>query len=47
MDDGYDAVNMARVRDLVAGRPLATLPPEAMAVRGSRSRTGPSLDPGE
>jgi deoxyribonuclease-4 len=47
MDEGYDAVNMARVRDLMAGRPLPQLPPEAMTMRGSRSRTGPSMDPGE
>ncbi len=47
MDEGYDAVNMGRARDLMAGRPLAVLPPEAMTVRGSRSRTGPSLGPAE
>lgn len=47
MDEGYDAVNMARVRDLEGGRPLATLPPEAMSVRGSRSRSGPPPGPGE
>ncbi|MEX1170688.1 MAG: deoxyribonuclease IV [Chloroflexota bacterium] len=47
MDEGYDAVNMSRVRDLVAGRALAELPPEAMSVRGSRSRTGPSVGPWE
>jgi deoxyribonuclease-4 len=47
MDEGYDAVNIARVRDLVAGRPLSELPPEAMTVRGSRSRTGPSQGPEE
>jgi deoxyribonuclease-4 len=46
MDEGYDAVNMSRVRDLVAGRPLADLPPEAMSVLGSRSRTGPAMGPG-
>ena len=42
MDEGYDAVNMARARDLMAGRPLATLPPEAMSVRGQPQpeRTG-------
>lgn len=44
MDEGYDAVNVARVRDLLAGRPLADLPPEAMDVRGSRSRTHPAAD---
>jgi hypothetical protein len=47
MDEGYDAVNIARARDLVAGRPLPLLPPEAMTVRGSRSRTGPSQGPAE
>jgi len=47
MDEGYDAVNMGRVRDLLAGRPLAPLPPEAMTLRGSRSRTGPSQGPDE
>ena len=47
MDEGYDAVNIARAHDLAAGRPLAELPPEAMTVRGSRSRTGPSQGPEE
>ncbi len=46
MDEGYDAVNAARVHDLIAGRPLADLPPEALVVRGSRSRTHPAADPG-
>ena len=41
MDEGYDAVNMQRARDLAAGRPLEPLPPGAMHVRGSRSRTAP------
>ena len=45
MDEGYDAVNMARARDLLAGRPLADLPPEAMELRGSRARTAPAEDP--
>lgn len=44
MDEGYDAVNAARVHDLLAGRPLAELSPEAMDVRGSRSRTHPAVD---
>jgi deoxyribonuclease IV len=47
MDEGYDAVNIGRARDLAAGRALADLPPEAMKVRGSRSRTGPSQGPEE
>jgi len=44
MDEGYDAINMARARDLLAGRPLAPLPPEAMELRGSRARTAPAED---
>ncbi len=42
MDEGYDAVNIARAHDIAAGRTLATLPPEAMTVRGSRARTAPA-----
>ncbi len=34
MDEGYDAINVARAYDLAAGRPLATLPPEAFELRG-------------
>ena len=41
MDEGYDAINLRRARDLAAGRPLEPLPPGAMHVRGSRSRTAP------
>jgi deoxyribonuclease-4 len=44
MDEGYDAVNMARARDLLAGRALADLPAEAMTLRGSRARTAPADD---
>jgi deoxyribonuclease-4 len=39
MDAGYDAVNVARARDLAAGRPLAPLPPDAHHVRGAGART--------
>ncbi len=46
MGEGYDAVNAGRVHDLLAGRPLADLPPEAMDVRGSRSRTHPPIGAG-
>ena len=42
MDEGYDAINMARARDIAACRPLDDLPPEAMTVRGSRARSGPA-----
>jgi deoxyribonuclease-4 len=39
MDQGYDAVNLARARVLAAGLPLDPLPPEAFELRGARSRT--------
>jgi deoxyribonuclease-4 len=41
MDSGYDAVNMERVRRLIADEPLAELPPEAFRGGGARSRTIP------
>jgi hypothetical protein len=44
MDEGYDAINLARAYDIAAGRPLADLPPGAMMLRGSRARTGPAPD---
>ncbi len=48
MDEGYDAINLARAYDIAAGRPLADLPPGAMTLRGSRARTGPASDgPGD
>ncbi len=47
MDEGYDAVNVRRAHDLAAGRPLESLPPEAMHLAGSRARTGPSSEPAE
>lgn len=47
MDNGYDLVNMDRVRLLLAGEPLPDLPPEAFNLRGSRSRSAPpGSDPG-
>ena len=47
MDEGYDAINIARAHDIAARRPLAELPPEAMTLRGSRARTGPAPSPVE
>jgi deoxyribonuclease-4 len=41
MDEGYDAINVARAFALAAGRPLEPLPPGAMTVRGSRARSAP------
>ena len=46
MDLGYDAVNMARARDLAAGVRLVPLPPEALELRGSRARAAePAAEP--
>jgi deoxyribonuclease-4 len=42
MEDGYDAVNMARVRDLAAGRPLTPGPAEDA---GSSERSTPAARP--
>ena len=44
MDVGYDAINVARARDLLADRPLANLPAEAFELRGSAAsrRGGPA-----
>jgi len=39
MDEGYDAVNLARARSLAAGRPLDPLPSGAFELQGARSRT--------
>ena len=44
MDDGYDAINIARAFDIAAGRPLADLPPGAMEVSSGRGRLGPPAD---
>ena len=41
MDEGYDAINIARARDLVAGRALADLPPEAFTLRARHGRSAP------
>jgi hypothetical protein len=40
MDLGYDRVNMDRVRRLVAGEPLPTLPARAFTQRSARPRSG-------
>ena len=45
MDEGYDAINMARALALAEGRPLPPLPPGAMSVRGGRARTAPHAEP--
>jgi len=41
MDEGYDAINLARARALLAGEALEPLPPEAFALRRSRAAASP------
>ena len=45
MDEGYDAINIARAVALARGEALPTLPPEAFALRGGRSRSTPASKP--
>ncbi len=45
MDEGYDAINVARAVALAEGRPLEPLPPGAMTLRGSRARSAPEPEP--
>jgi deoxyribonuclease-4 len=40
MEDGYDAINLARARALERGEPLEALPPEAFVLERRRSRRG-------
>jgi hypothetical protein len=43
MDEGYDAINMARARALATGTPLEPLPAGAFQLRGSaKARTAPA-----
>jgi deoxyribonuclease-4 len=45
MEDGYDAINIARAIALAQGRPLEPLPPDALTLRRSdRARSGPEPD---
>ena len=41
MDEGYDAINLARARALAAGLPLDDLPAAAFLLRSSRNRSAP------
>lgn len=45
MDQGYDAINLARAYAIAAGEPLEALPPEAKAMRGGRARSGSQQAP--
>jgi deoxyribonuclease-4 len=47
MDEGYDAINVARAVALARGEPLDPLPPGALTLRGSRSRSRVSADADE
>jgi deoxyribonuclease-4 len=44
MDEGYDAVNLDRIRDLAAGRPIPDLPPAAFQTRSGKGRSAPADD---
>jgi len=44
MEDGYDAVNVARIQDLACGRPLAILPAAAFHTRSAKGRSAPAED---
>ncbi len=46
MDQGYDAINVARAYAIAAGKRLRKLPPGAMTLKGSRARSAPA-DPSE
>jgi deoxyribonuclease IV len=41
MEEGWDAVNLARARSLAAGEPLPPLPPAAFTTRSARGRAAP------
>jgi deoxyribonuclease-4 len=47
MDQGYDAVNLERVRRLVRGEPLGELPADAFAPRTRRMRRRPAKSAAE
>jgi deoxyribonuclease-4 len=47
MDEGYDAINVARAVGLARGETLAPLPPGALTLRGSRSRSRTTSDADE
>jgi deoxyribonuclease IV len=42
MDEGYDAINMARARALVAGEPLDALPPAAFQLSRRSAKSAPA-----
>jgi deoxyribonuclease-4 len=44
MDEGYDAVNLERVRRLARGEALPEMRPHELEMRGSRSRSAPVYD---
>jgi deoxyribonuclease-4 len=45
MDEGYDAINLARAHALARGLTLEPLPPGASSVRGGRARAAPHAEP--
>jgi len=47
MDEGYDAINVARAVALANDEPLAPLPPGALTLRGSRSQAASVAPPAD
>jgi hypothetical protein len=45
MDQGYDAINLARAIALARGERLEPLPPGALRLRGGRSRAAAPVAP--
>src|SRR6478672_2776206 len=44
MDEGYDAVNLARCRSLIGGEPLGPLPPAAFRLARRTAGSAPAAD---
>ena len=44
MDEGYDLINLDRARALLAGEPLAPLPPEAFMLKRRQTASAPADD---
>ena len=44
MGEGYDEINVGRLRDAVLGRPLAELPPDAFRTKSTKGRSAPPED---
>ncbi|HYM83328.1 MAG TPA: hypothetical protein VEY67_04170, partial [Candidatus Dormibacteraeota bacterium] len=45
MDEGYDAINLERVRAIASGDPLPQLPPAAFELRRDKRTVAPAEEP--